>query len=140
MPVALACSHLWSTYCLQALEALNKKDIGEIKAYNKPPQLVADVLGAVMILRESEPTWEESKRQLGGATFIKELVEFDKDHISDKILKRITQICSKQDFKPDIVEGVSFASMSLCKWVRAMEVYGRIYRVVEPKRKVSLSD
>ena len=98
---------------------------------------MAEVLGAVMILRESEPTWEESKRQLGSATFIKELVEFDKDHITDKTLKRITQICSKPDFKPDIVLNVSFAAMSLCKWVRAMEVYGRVYRVVEPKRKVS---
>ncbi|VEL10266.1 unnamed protein product [Protopolystoma xenopodis] len=30
---------------------------------------------------------------------------------------------------------VSSAAKSLCMWVRAMEVYGRVYRVVEPKRQ-----
>ena len=50
---------------LQALEALNKKDITEIKSYGKPPPLVEKVLEAVMILRGNEPTWAEAKRQLG---------------------------------------------------------------------------
>ena len=30
---------------------------------------------------------------------------------------------------------MSGAAKSLCMWVRAMEVYGRIYRVVEPKKQ-----
>ena len=30
---------------------------------------------------------------------------------------------------------MSTAAKSLCMWVRAMELYGRIYRVVEPKRQ-----
>jgi len=47
------------------LEALNKKDITEIKSYGKPPPLVEKVLEAVMILRGNEPTWAEAKRQLG---------------------------------------------------------------------------
>ena len=49
----------------QALEALNKKDITEIKSYGKPPLLVEKVMEAVMILRGTEPSWAESKRQLG---------------------------------------------------------------------------
>ena len=123
-------------HLLQALEALNKKDLGEIKAYTKPPELVETVLIGVMILRTSDPSWAEAKRQLGDTNFIKSLVNFDRDNISDKTLKRIGQICAKPDFKPDIVGRVSFAAKSLCMWVRAMEVYGRIYRVVEPKKKV----
>lgn len=51
------------------------------------------------------------------------------------MLKRIGQYCSKENFKADIVGRVSFAAKSLCMWVRAMEVYGRVYRVVEPKKK-----
>ena len=89
-----------------------------------------------MILRLSDPSWAEAKRQLGDANFIKSLVFFDKDNISDKTLKRIGQICAKPDFKPDTVGRVSLAAKSLCMWVRAMEVYGRIFRVVEPKKKV----
>ena len=52
------------------------------------------------------------------------------------MLKRIGQYCAMGDFKADIVGRVSAAAKSLCMWVRAMEVYGRIFRVVEPKKKV----
>lgn len=37
----------------------------EIKSYGRPPMLVEKVMEAVMILRGSEPTWAEAKRQLG---------------------------------------------------------------------------
>lgn len=92
---------------------------------------------AVLILREaSDLSWAESKRQLGEQSFINDLINFDKENMSDKTLKRISQVVSKPDFSPMIVGRVSGAAKSLCQWVRAMEVYGRIYRVVEPKRKV----
>ncbi|KAK2860339.1 hypothetical protein Q7C36_004505 [Tachysurus vachellii] len=119
---------------MKALESLNKKDMTEIKSYGRPPALVETVMQAVMILRGCEPTWAEAKRQLGEGNFIKQLVNFDKDNISDRVLKKIGQYCTQPDFQPDIIGRVSLAAKSLCMWVRAMEVYGRIFRVVEPKR------
>ncbi|XP_076026906.1 dynein axonemal heavy chain 2 [Genypterus blacodes] len=119
---------------MKALESLNKKDMTEIKSYGRPPALVETVMQAVMILLRKEPTWAEAKRQLGESNFIKTLVNFDKDNISDRVLKKIGQYCKQVDFQPEIVGKVSLAAKSLCMWVRAMEVYGRIYRVVEPKR------
>ena len=53
---------VWSSY--KALEALNKRDLTEIRSFARPPILVERVLEAVMILRKSEPTWNEAKRQL----------------------------------------------------------------------------
>uniref|UniRef100_A0A8B9RG35 Dynein, axonemal, heavy chain 2 n=1 Tax=Astyanax mexicanus TaxID=7994 RepID=A0A8B9RG35_ASTMX len=125
---------LTSCLAVQALESLNKKDMTEIKSYGRPPALVETVMQAVMILRGCEPTWAEAKRQLGESNFIKQLVHFDKDNISDRVLKKIGQYCTQPDFQPEIIGRVSLAAKSLCMWVRAMEVYGRIYRVVEPKR------
>uniref|UniRef100_A0A8C8SM12 Dynein axonemal heavy chain 2 n=1 Tax=Pelusios castaneus TaxID=367368 RepID=A0A8C8SM12_9SAUR len=119
---------------MRALESLNKKDMTEIKSYGRPPTLVETVMQAVMILRGNEPTWAEAKRQLGEPNFIKQLINFDKDNISDKVLKKISGYCAQPDFQPDIIGRVSLAAKSLCMWVRAMEMYGRIYRVVEPKR------
>jgi dynein heavy chain len=58
-----------------------------------------------------------------------------KDNISDRVLKKIGTYCSQSDFQPEVVGRVSTAAKSLCMWVRAMEVYGRIYRVVEPKKQ-----
>ncbi len=50
---------------LKSLDSLSKRDIAEVKAYGKPPALVELVLEAVMVLKQSEPTWAEAKRQLG---------------------------------------------------------------------------
>lgn len=58
----------------------------------------------------------------GEANFIKTLVNFDKDNISDRVLKKIGQYCRMSDFQPDIIGKVSLAAKSLCMWVRAMEV------------------
>ena len=55
---------------MEALESLNKKDMTEIKSYAKPPPLVEKVMSAVMVLRCSEPTWVEAKKQLGMDYFI----------------------------------------------------------------------
>ncbi|XP_077326811.1 dynein axonemal heavy chain 2 [Lithobates pipiens] len=119
---------------MKALETLNKRDLTEIRAYGRPPALVETVMQAVMTLRGNEPTWAEAKRQLGEPNFIKQLINFDKDNISERVLKKIGQYCVLPDFQPDIVGRVSLAARSLCMWVRAMEMYGRIFRVVEPKR------
>jgi dynein heavy chain len=62
-------------------------------------------------------------------------MNFDKDNITDRVLKKIGQYCSQPDFQAEIIGRVSLAAKSLCMWVRAMDVYGRIYRVVEPKRQ-----
>ena len=55
--------------------------------------------------------------------------------MSDRVLKKIGTYCSLPDFQPEIIGRVSLAAKSLCMWVRAMEVFGRIYRVVEPKKQ-----
>lgn len=41
------------------------QDIGEVKAYGRPPTLVETVMQAVMILKGCDPSWAEAKRQLG---------------------------------------------------------------------------
>ena len=71
----------------------------------------------------------------GDQNFIKQLVNYDKDNMTDRILKKIGTYCAQPDFQPEIIGRVSLAAKSLCMWVRAMEVYGRIYRVVEPKKQ-----
>lgn len=38
------------------------------------------------------------------------------------------------EFNPNIVRHVSAACEGLCRWVRAMEVYDRVIKIVSPKR------
>ncbi|XP_046433182.1 dynein axonemal heavy chain 2 [Neodiprion fabricii] len=119
---------------MKALDALNKKDLSEIKSFTRPPAKVEMVMEAVMLLKSSEPSWAESKRQLGDVNFLNTLRDFDKDHISDKTLKTIGRYTANPDFDPIKVGIVSVAAKSLCMWVIAMEKYGKLYRIVAPKR------
>jgi len=118
----------------KALELLNKKDMSEIKAYQKPPDVVALVLSGVMVLCKAEPSWNEAKKQLGDPNFLNRLINFDKDQLVDSLLNKVSKFTTKPEFDPDTVGAVSKAAKSLCMWVRAMEVYGRIAKDVAPKR------
>ncbi|KAG9397278.1 Dynein heavy chain and region D6 of dynein motor [Carpediemonas membranifera] len=118
----------------EALKSLNKKDIAEIKAFARPPPLVEKVLAAVMILRKSEPTWAESKKQISDPNFLSELINYPKDSISDGMIKKLSKYIADKEFQPDVVGKVSFASKSLCQWVLAMQTYARIAKVVAPKK------
>lgn len=62
----------------------------------------------------------------GDSNFIKTLINFDKNNISTRVLKRIGQFCMLSDFQPDVIGKVSLAAKSLCMWVRAMEVRSSI--------------
>lgn len=49
---------------------MSKKDISEIRSFTRPPPKVEMVMEAVMILKNSEPSWAESKRQLADVNFL----------------------------------------------------------------------
>ncbi|XP_053664403.1 dynein axonemal heavy chain 2-like [Anopheles marshallii] len=116
-----------------ALDSLNKKDMNEIKSYSRPPTKVELVMEAVMILLGKEPTWVESKRQLGEQKFLDTLKGFDRNNISEKTLKTIGAYVRNPELEPDKVGTVSKAAKSLMLWVRAIENYGKVYKYVGPK-------
>ena len=67
--------------------------------------------------------------------FLAALKEFDKDNIPEPIIKKIRQkYISNPDFDPEKIKNVSSACEGLCKWVRAIEVYDQVAKVVAPKR------
>jgi dynein heavy chain len=120
---------------VKALKSLNKGDITEIKNFANPPALVKTVMEAVCILKGAKPTWEDSKKLLNDSNFLVGLETYDKDNISEKILKALKKYIEDPDFTPDKVEKVSRAAKSLCMWCRAMDVYARVAKNVEPKKK-----
>ena len=119
---------------VNALSALNKNDITEIKSFAKPPSLVQMTMEAVCILNGQKPDWDSAKKMLGDSNFMKALVEFDKDNIPDSVIKKLKKYIDNADFHPDIVAKQSNAAKSLCMWARAMDVYHEVAKVVEPKK------
>ena len=49
-------------------------------------------------------------------------------------MKKIATYTALEDFEPEKVGIVSLAAKSLCMWVIAIEKYGKVWRVVGPKK------
>ena len=117
-----------------ALMPLSPRSPPRMQAYAKPPALVELTLTAVMTVLKKAPTWEESKKQMGDASFLENLIKYDKDNLVDALLKKINKYTINPDFTPETVGKVSGAARGMCLWVRAMETYGNVAKEVAPKR------
>ncbi|XP_023289677.1 dynein heavy chain 6, axonemal [Orussus abietinus] len=118
-----------------ALAALNKNDINEIKVFNKPPPLVRFVMEAVCLLFGEKTDWPTAKLMLSDVHFLDLLMAYPKEDISDKLLKKLQTYVTNPEFLPELVAKQSKVCKSICIWVRAIDGYAKTFRVVEPKRQ-----
>uniref|UniRef100_A0A8C8RP36 Dynein axonemal heavy chain 6 n=1 Tax=Pelusios castaneus TaxID=367368 RepID=A0A8C8RP36_9SAUR len=124
----------------KALDSLDKADISEIRVFTKPPDLVMTVMEAISILlnahlNRNPGSKYPAKQLLGDSNFLKKLLEYDKENIKPQILLKLQKYINNPDFVPEKVEKVSKACRSMCMWVRAMDLYSRVVKEVEPKRQ-----
>ncbi|XP_071822297.1 dynein axonemal heavy chain 7-like isoform X1 [Apostichopus japonicus] len=136
---------------LSALNTLTPQDITVVKNLKSPPAAVRLVMEAVCILKSFKPDrvpdpsgagkkiedyWPPSKRMLGDMKFLQSLMDYDKDNIPPNIIKVIrSKYIPNPDFVPEKIRQASTAAEGLCKWVRAMESYDQVAKVVAPKKK-----
>lgn len=72
---------------------------------------------------------------LGDMKFLQHLKDYDKDNIPPERMKPIREdYCTNPDFDPVKIQKASLAATGICKWVRAMEAYDRVAKVVAPKK------
>ncbi|KAJ3091162.1 Dynein heavy chain 7, axonemal [Quaeritorhiza haematococci] len=133
---------------LSALDTLKPADITVLKSMKSPPPGVKLVMEAVCIMKDVKPVkvpdgsgkkvedyWGPSKNLLSDMKFLEGLKSYDKDNISPAIMKVIrSKYMDNPEFDPDKVRNASSAAEGLCRWVRAMEVYDRVAKVVAPKK------
>ncbi|KAG5865749.1 hypothetical protein JTB14_010830 [Gonioctena quinquepunctata] len=134
---------------ISALDTLKPVDITLVKSMKNPPDAVKMVMAAVCIMkglkpdRVPDPTtgrmnldyWGPSKRLLGEMNFLQVLKDFDKDNIKPEAMAKLRkEYIPHKDFKPSIVAKASGAAEGLCKWIIAMDMYDKVYRVVAPKK------
>uniref|UniRef100_UPI00358FFBD0 dynein axonemal heavy chain 3 n=1 Tax=Myxine glutinosa TaxID=7769 RepID=UPI00358FFBD0 len=136
---------------LSALDTLKPADISMVKAMQNPPGPVKLVMESICVMKGIKPErkpdpsgsggmiedfWGPSKKLLGDLKFLGSLKTFDKDNIPIAMMKRIREkFIGDADFQPSVIKNVSSACEGLCKWVRALEVYDRVAKVVAPKKE-----
>uniref|UniRef100_A0A2K5HID3 Dynein axonemal heavy chain 3 n=1 Tax=Colobus angolensis palliatus TaxID=336983 RepID=A0A2K5HID3_COLAP len=136
---------------LAALDTLNPADISLVKSMQNPPGPVKLVMESICVMKGMKPErkpdpsgsgkmiedyWGVSKKILGDLKFLESLKTYDKDNIPPLTMKRIRErFINHPEFQPTVIKNVSSACEGLCKWVRAMEVYDRVAKVVAPKRE-----
>lgn len=82
-----------------------------------------------------ENWWHTAQKFMSEKNFLQGLLDFDKDHIPDPVLRKIREnFLDDPDFKPSRVEKASFAAKGLCLWVRALDQYAKVAKVVAPKK------
>ncbi|XP_068129764.1 dynein axonemal heavy chain 3-like [Hyperolius riggenbachi] len=134
---------------IAALDTLKASDITLLKTMQNPPSGVRLTLAAICILKAIKPDkkadpngkivddyWPASKKMLGDMKFLESLKEFDKDNIPPKVIAQIRRdFISNPEFQPAVIKNVSSACEGLCSWVRAIEVYDKVAKIVAPKRE-----
>eukprot|EP00798_Chlamydomonas_sp_ICE-L_P021154 gene21154-28043_t len=113
-----------------------------------PLKLVKMVMEAVCILDGLTPCkvkdpntgqyspdyWETAKKMMSDMSFLDFLHSYDKDNIAPEIITALQPLLKQPDFQPAKIKKVSQAAYGLCSWVRAMETYDKVAKVVRPKR------
>ncbi|XP_027011591.1 dynein axonemal heavy chain 1 isoform X2 [Tachysurus fulvidraco] len=135
---------------LASLKSLNKNDVTEVRAMQRPPQGVKLVIEAVCILKGIKPKkvagekpgtkvddyWEPGKGLLQDpGKFLDSLFKFDKDNIPESVIKMLQPYIDNEEFHPTSIAKVSRACTSICLWVRAMHGYHFVVKTVEPIRQ-----
>ncbi|XP_040015424.1 dynein heavy chain 1, axonemal [Xiphias gladius] len=135
---------------LTSLKSLNKNDVTEVRAMQRPPQGVKLVIEAVCIMKGIKPKkvpgekpgtkiddyWEPGKGLLQDpGKFLESLFKYDKDNIPDNVINLVQPYIDNEEFQPASIARVSKACTSICQWVRAMHVYHFVAKAVEPKRQ-----
>ncbi|XP_055553184.1 dynein axonemal heavy chain 17 isoform X2 [Falco cherrug] len=126
----------------EALNTLNKNNLTDLKSFMSPPQLVVNVMAAVMVLMAPEgkiprdKSWKAAKVMMGKVdTFLDALKKFDKEHIPKACLKAFQPYRSDPSFHPDIIKPKSTAAASLCSWCLNVVNFYEMFCEAEPERR-----
>jgi len=135
---------------VNALDTLTAGEIAELKAMYSPPLAIRLVMECLCVMKDIKPVktrnfntgnfdvdyWEPSKRFiLSDSNLLKSLIEYDKDNIPARIIKKIRQYMALPEFSLTTIANVSRAAHSLCSWIVAIESYDRVIKEVRPKQE-----
>jgi hypothetical protein len=114
-----------------ALDCLDKKSLGELKGFGKPPCECVDVCSACAFLLRNEKKkqdWKYAQKMMTNpAAFLNECKAFNAKVIPGQSLANVEQLLQMPFFNYDVMKGKSLAAANLASWVINVVSYHRLY-------------
>ena len=122
----------------EAVGSIKSSHLNEIKAFNTPPEAIADVLSAVLtLLGIQDHSWLSMKRFLGTSGVTNEILSFDVRRIDGSLRKEVAKLIKKKSksFEQATIQRASVAAAPLAAWVKANIRYSMVLEQIEPLEK-----
>ncbi|CAM9131219.1 unnamed protein product, partial [Ectocarpus sp. 4 AP-2014] len=117
----------------QAVGQIKSDHINEIR--RMPPEPIADVLGAVlMLLGIRDTSWLSMKKFLGNRGVKEDILNFDARRIDPQLRAKVTKLLTQKSasFEHASIYRVSVAAAPLATWVKANIKYSTILEKIQP--------
>lgn len=121
------------------MSGIQKDQLGELRAYATPPAAVKIALEPVIALvarTPAKPEWKDIKAWLRKEDFVKTIMNFDKNDITQpvKVFIMNTYLKDEKTFDPVKIEKASRAAGPLALWVKSIIEYSDIFHSIAPLR------
>ena len=116
----------------EAISAITRNQIAELKALANPVEAVKHVMSALLLLMNADDLeWSTARKLIAGVGFKNQLVMFDKDNIPDKILNKVDIYTQSDFFQPNNIVKYSLAAAQISHWIMCVVEYSKMTKLLE---------
>ncbi|CAM9543728.1 unnamed protein product, partial [Phaeothamnion confervicola] len=119
----------------QAVGQIKSDHLNEIRSLKMPPEPIADVLGAVlMLLGIHDTSWLSMKKFLGNRGVKEEILSFDAHRIDPDMRTQVSKVLKQKaaSFDHATIYRVSVAAAPMAAWVKAQIRYSTVLEKIQP--------
>ena len=143
---------------VKKVRAINVNDFYELRTIGMPGPSIVKVFQTVLYFfpqkgkpkkpaktdekktaSDPEGWFELAKKELlnNPNNFLKELINYDKDHIPDAMVERVKPMLELEALSEAKVKNASGALVTVRLWICAMVTYHEVLKIVNPKRAIA---
>lgn len=119
----------------QAVGGIRPEHLNEIRSLTAPPEAIADVLAAVlMMLGVQDLSWLSMKKFLSNRGVKEDILNFDVKRISNELRNKVGKLVKQKatSFDAENIKRVSIAAAPMAAWVKANIRYSIVIEKIEP--------
>jgi dynein heavy chain len=122
-----------------AVSELDKDQVFELKKTTSPNQATKITCECLLVYlgydKKSQADWLTAQKAMAAGDFLKQLKNYDKENLPEKILARVKPILARPEFNVQQIAEKSRAAGGLARWCKAVKEYSEAIKIVKPKEE-----